>query len=133
LAACFGTPVDIVEPVGFPLTDRALRRSAMDYGQLAEVVRHSSWSAYLGAPERATGRLVLFTTRADLPLTGMRFAEGDSLLFGRESAGVPEEVHARADCRVRIPLATSARSFNVAMAAAIALWEALRQTGRLPA
>ena len=133
IAACFSTPVDIIGPFGFPLTDKALRRSAMDYGHVADLVNHDGWPAFLSAPERGSGRLVLFTTRGATPLSNMRFAPGDTLLFGRESAGVPDDVHAAADLRCVIPLASGARSLNVAVTAAIALHEALRQTGNLPA
>jgi tRNA (cytidine/uridine-2'-O-)-methyltransferase len=129
LGACFGAAVDIIEPCGFPLTDKALKRSAMDYR--AETTRHDSWSAFLAAQERAAGRLVLFTTRGALPLQEFRFQPGDTLLFGRESAGAPDEVHAAAQGRVRIPLAEGQRSLNVVTAASVALWEALRQTGGL--
>jgi tRNA (cytidine/uridine-2'-O-)-methyltransferase len=132
LGACFAAPVEIIEPCGFPLTDRAMRRSAMDYGARAEVVRHGGWDAFCAAPQRATGRLILFTTRAEMPLGRFRFLPGDTLLFGRESAGVPDEVHEAAHARVVIPLASGARSLNVAMAAGIALWEALRQTREAP-
>ncbi len=129
LAACFATPLHIIEPCGFPLTDRALRRAALDYGGIARVARHDSWAAFLAAPERASGRLVLLTTRGATRLDAFTFAPHDLLLLGRESAGVPEAVHAAADARVVIPLAPGARSLNVAMAGAIALAEAHRQTG----
>lgn len=132
LAACLGVAVDIIEPCGFPLTDRALRRTAMDYGENVAISRHSGWTAFREA-QLATGtRLILFTTRGSVRLEDHVFRRSDILLFGRESAGVPDEVHAAADSRVAIPLAASARSLNVAMSAGIALWEALRQTGQLP-
>lgn len=104
----------------------------MDYGRQADVVRHDSWSAFRADPERDTGRLILFTTRATAFLQDFRFAPGDTLLFGRESAGAPEEVHSAAAARLAIPLAPEARSLNVVTSAGIALWEALRQTSRLP-
>lgn len=129
LGACLGVPVDIIEPCGFPLTDRALRRSAMDYGEMAEIRRHDGWSAFLAAPERRSGRLVLFTTAGAEPLGGFRFVTGDTLLFGRESAGAPPDVHAAAQARVFIPMTPGARSLNVAMTAGIAAWEAQRQLG----
>lgn len=125
VAACFATPLEIIEPCGFLLTAPALRRTAMDYR--AEIVRRDSWAAFLAAPERAEGRLVLFTTRADENLDGFRFKAGDTLLFGRESAGVPDEVHAAADRRVRI--AVQARSLNLAVSTGVALFEARRQIG----
>ncbi|MEM8920786.1 MAG: tRNA (cytidine(34)-2'-O)-methyltransferase [Pseudomonadota bacterium] len=132
LGACFSTPIDIIEPCGFPLTDKALRRSAMDYGAQADVTRHDSWSAFLDAPERGRGRLILLTTRGAEPLTEIKFQPADTLLFGRESAGAPDDVHDAADSRAVIPLAPNARSLNVAMTAGIALHEALRQTRQLP-
>lgn len=131
LAACMGVPLDVIEPCGFPLSDAAIRRAALDYGGLGEVVRHTGWTAFRGAggPPR---RLVLFTTRGATPLPGFAFTAEDTLLFGRESAGVPDEVHAAADAHVVIPLAPGARSLNVVTAAAMALGEALRQTGGFP-
>jgi tRNA (cytidine/uridine-2'-O-)-methyltransferase len=104
----------------------------MDYARMAETVRHDGWSAFIDSHRRRGGRLVLMTTRGAERLDTFRFEVGDCLLFGRESAGVPEEVHAAADARVAIPLAPGARSLNVAMAAGITLFEALRQTGGLP-
>ena len=129
LGACLGVPVDIVEPSGFPLSDRAARRAAMDYAQKAEIVRHASWSRFLEAPERANGRLLLFTTRGAEPFHKFQYQPDDVLLFGRESAGAPPEVHAAADARLFIPLVAGARSLNIVNAAAMALGEALRQTG----
>jgi len=133
LAACLGVAVDIIEPCGFPLTDRALRRTAMDYGENVEISRHSGWSAFRELQLKSRARLILFTTRGSIRLDMHAFQHGDILLFGRESAGVPDEVHAAADSRVAIPLASGARSLNVAISAGIALWEALGQTGQLPA
>ncbi len=132
LAACLGVAVDIIEPCGFPLTDKALRRTAMDYGKSVEIARHDGWSAFFESNARAGRRLVLFSTRAEASLGEFAFQPADCLLFGRESAGVPDDVHAAADARVRIPLAHGARSLNVAMTAGIALWEGLKQTGQLP-
>jgi tRNA (cytidine/uridine-2'-O-)-methyltransferase len=132
LAACLGVAVDIIEPCGFPLTDRALKRTAMDYGENVAISRHSGWSAFREGQIASGGRLILFTTRGSVRLDTFPFHADDFLLFGRESAGVPEEVHAAADARVMIPLAAEARSLNVAMSAGIALWEALSQTGGLP-
>jgi tRNA (cytidine/uridine-2'-O-)-methyltransferase len=132
LAACLGVAVDIIEPCGFPLTDKAVRRTAMDYGENVEILRHDSWTAFRDSKSRIGGRLVLFTTRGADRLEEHRFQPGDTLLFGRESAGVPDEVHAAADARVRIPLSAGARSLNVSMSAGMALWETLRQTGGLP-
>jgi len=123
LAACMGVAVDLIEPMGFPWGDRALRRAGMDYA--GEVVRHADWAAFEGA---ATGRLVLATTAGAVPLPAARFHADDVLLFGSEGAGVPDAVHARADLRVAIPMRPNFRSLNVAVAAAMLLGEALRQT-----
>jgi tRNA (cytidine/uridine-2'-O-)-methyltransferase len=128
LAACLGVSLDIIEPCGFPLSDKAVRRTAMDYGDSVDLTRHSAWAAFLAAPERQAGRLVLFTTKAAVPYQTFAFAAGDTLLFGRESAGAQEEVHAAAQARLFIPLRPPARSLNVVVAAAIALAEGLRQT-----
>src|SRR3569623_1338104 len=132
LGACLDVSVDVIEPCGFPLSDAGVRRAAMDYGVLANLTRHASWREFLSAPERKSGRLVLFTTRGAAPLHGFEFHADDTLLFGRESAGVPEEVHAAAKVRLFIPLAPGARSLNVTVSAAIALSEALRQTDGFP-
>lgn len=130
LGACFGVPLEIILPCAFRLDDRAMKRAALDYGPLGEVVTRESWAAFLAAPERR--RLVLFTTEASERLVTFRFEPGDTLLFGRESAGAPPEVHAAADARVRIPIRAETRSLNLAVSAGIALWEALRQTASLP-
>lgn len=130
LAACLGVPLDIVEPCGFAFSDGALKRAGMDYAERAAVTRHSGWEAFQTS---RVGRLVLLTTAtAAAPLPDARFAPGDTLLLGSESRGVPDEVHARADLRVRIPQAKGTRSLNVAVAAGIGLAEALRQTGGWP-
>ncbi len=126
LAACFATPLDIIEPCGFPYSDRALKRAGMDYAEIANVTRHADWAAFAA---RLPGRLVLFTTQGAVPLPQARFEPGDTLLMGSESRGAPEEVHVRADARVRIPQAEGTRSLNIAVAAGIGLAEALRQTG----
>ena len=130
LCACLSVPLDIVEPCGFPFSDRALKRAGMDYAEIARVTRHAGWEAF--AAGRADQRLVLFTTAAGTALPDARFAADDILLFGSESAGVPEPVHAAAALRVRIPQAAGTRSLNLAVAAGIALGEALRQTKRWP-
>lgn len=129
LGACLGVPVDVIEPCGFPLSDRAVRRAAMDYGEKAEVVRHPGWADFLA---NRRGRLVLFTTRAAEPFHAFAYRADDILLFGRESAGVPDEVHAAADARLVIPLVAGARSLNVVTAAAMALGEGLRKTRSFP-
>lgn len=145
--ACFGVQLSVIEPCGFPLSAKALRRSAMDYGVPQTLTRYSSWDAFqAGRAEPLVsidkhqtagnspnnGRLVLFTTKGATPLPDFTFKPSDTLLFGRESAGVPETVHDAADARVIIPIVKTARSFNLANSAAIALYEALRQTGQLP-
>lgn len=130
LGACFGVPVDIIEPCGFLLDDRRLRRAGMDYLDLAEMTRHRSWQAFLA--EKAAGRLVLLTTRAETSHLGFSFRPDDILLLGRESVGVPDEVHDAVDARLRIPLRAGTRSLNLAMSAAIVMGEALRQTGGYP-
>jgi tRNA (cytidine/uridine-2'-O-)-methyltransferase len=132
LAVCFGVGVDLIEPMGFLFDDRRLKRAALDYAALAAVRRHASWTAFLGARE-VDSRLVLMTTSGAVPLDRFAFGPGDTILLGRESAGVPAAVHDAADARVVIPLRSEARSLNVALAGAIALYEALRQTGRRPA
>lgn len=131
LSACFGAAIDVIEPCGFLLSDAKLRRAAMDYGQPADLVRHTSWNAYLHSAQAARGRLVLFTTRGADSLWDFAFHPDDRLLFGRESAGVPASVHDAAGARVRIPIRPQARSLNVAVSAAIALAEASRQLGAL--
>ncbi|MAK62391.1 MAG: rRNA methyltransferase [Ponticaulis sp.] len=129
LAACFGVKMEIIEPCGFPLTAKALKRAVMDYGNLAQVTRVDSADSFFADAEKSRERVVLFTTRGATALTEFRFQPTDRLLFGRESAGVPDDVHDRCDARVVIPLIEGARSINVATAAAIGLFEALRQTG----
>lgn len=130
LGACMGVPVDIVEPCGFALSDARMRRAGMDYLDRAALIRHLSWDAYLAA--RDPGRLILLTTDGDTTPTDFRFASEDSLLLGREGGGVPAEVHAAADARLRVPMREGARSLNVAIAAAMVLAEALRQTKTFP-
>lgn len=130
LGACLGVPVDLIEPMGFPWSDRTLARAGMDYAARAEVRRHADWEAFA---TQVPGRIVLLTTRGGTRLDEARFAPGDTLLLGSESAGAPDFVHDRADLALRIPLAPGFRSLNVAIAAGIALGEALRQTGGWPA
>lgn len=129
VAACFATPLDLIEPCGFPLTDKALRRAAMDYAGRVEMVRHESLGAFLAAPARAMGRLVLLETDGSSRLHDVTFSPGDTLLLGRESVGSPPELYAAADLVARIPMARGLRSLNVAVAGAVALAEGLRQTG----
>jgi tRNA (cytidine/uridine-2'-O-)-methyltransferase len=129
LAACFGVPLDVIEPCGFPWDDRRLKRVAMDYVGLTPIVRHASWARFNAA---RAGRLVLLTTAGTLRYDRFAFRPDDVLMVGRESAGAPPEVHAAADARLVIPLAPGARSLNVATAAAIALAEAKRQAEIMP-
>lgn len=130
LAAALGVAVDLIEPCGFLVDDRRLRRAAMDYADFLDLTHWTSWLRYAEAAH--AGRLVLLTTRASQPYTGFRFASSDRIMVGRESAGVPEAVHAAADARIVIPLRPEARSINVATAAAMVLGEAIRQTGAAP-
>jgi tRNA (cytidine/uridine-2'-O-)-methyltransferase len=134
LAACLGVAVDIIEPCGFPFDDRRLRRAGMDYVEHAEIVRHPTFESFLAAHRVAEpdGRLVLLTTKGDLDYRRHRFAETDTLIAGRESAGAPPEVHEAAAARLRIPMREGLRSLNVAVACAVVLGEALRQTDRFP-
>lgn len=132
LGACLSVAVDVIEPCAFPLSDKSLRRAALDYADKAEVRRHLSWTDFLADPARGQGRLVLFTTKGAAPFGGFAFQSGDTLLFGQESAGAPAEVHEAAQARLYIPIAPQARSLNVVTAAAMALAEALRQTGGFP-
>jgi tRNA (cytidine/uridine-2'-O-)-methyltransferase len=130
LGACLGVPIDIIEPCGFPWSDRALKRAGMDYAEIAEVERHEGWDAFA---HTLSGRLVLLTTSGETRLENARFEDGDVLLLGSESAGVPDGIHALAGLRIRIPQVAGTRSLNIAVAAGIALAEALRQTGGWPA
>jgi tRNA (cytidine/uridine-2'-O-)-methyltransferase len=130
LCACLNVEAHIIEPAGFPVSDRHFRRAGMDYLDQVTIVRHASWSRFEQWRHDQGLRLILFSTKGALPYLEHRYAASDILLFGRESAGVPDEVAAAADARLVIPVASGLRSLNVAMAAAMALGEALRQTGR---
>ena len=132
LAACLGVEAHIVEPAGFPTSDRAFRRAGMDYLDQVALMRHSSWTAFETWRQEANARLVLFTTRTATPFLAFEFRADDVLLFGRESSGVPAEVHAAADARLVIPMRAGLRSLNVAVTCAMAMSEALRQTGGFP-
>ncbi len=132
LAACLGVGVDLVEPLGFALTDAKFRRAGLDYWEHAAMTRHASFAAFERWRRTAGRRLVLFTTRATLSYVALAYREHDVLLFGRESAGVDDAVRAAADAAVGIPIAPARRSLNVAIAAAMGLGEALRQTGGFP-
>ena len=129
LCACLGVEAHIIEPAGFPISDRHFRRAGMDYLDKVTIVRHDSWSHFSRWRLEQNLKLVLFTTKGAVPYLEHRYGADDILLFGRESAGVPDEVAACADARVKIPIREDLRSLNIAMAAAMALGEALRQTG----
>jgi tRNA (cytidine/uridine-2'-O-)-methyltransferase len=131
LAGCLGVEVDLIEPCGFLLDDRRLKRAALDYAATLPVRRHASWTAFL-ADRDPQSRMILMTTSGRVALHRFAFAAKDTILLGRESAGVPERIHECASARVVIPLRQPARSLNVALAGAIALAEALRQTGLFP-
>ena len=131
LAACFGLAVDLIEPCGFLFDDRRLKRAGLDYAARVVLHRYVSWERFCAERDPAS-RLILLTTAGTVPLHEFVFNTADTLLVGRESAGVPDFVHSAAFARVAIPLHAKARSLNVAMAGAIALYEALRQTGGLP-
>ena len=130
LAACFAVPVDVVGPCGFVWSDARMRRAGMDYAQGVTVAHHNDWMALRAIS--ASSRIVLLTTKGDVRLPDFAFRPNDTLLMGSESAGVPDAVARESDARVRIPIASGLRSLNIAVAAGIALAEALRQTGGLP-
>ena len=132
LGACLSLPVDIIEPCGFPLSHASLRRAGMDYLAHVDMTRHADFAAFMEAARTAGRRIVLLTTRAGLAHTRFAFRPEDTLLLGRESAGVPDDVHACADAAVAVPMAQGMRSLNVAMTAAIVAGEALRQTHLFP-
>jgi tRNA (cytidine/uridine-2'-O-)-methyltransferase len=129
LAACMGVGVDVIEPTGFVFSDARMRRAGMDYIDQADMVRHADWAAFRA---QLSGRLILMTTKGSESLYTMAFQPDDVLMFGQESAGVPEDVAAKCAARTRIPMAASARSLNLSVSAGIAIAEALRQTGKLP-
>jgi tRNA (cytidine/uridine-2'-O-)-methyltransferase len=131
LAACFGLGVDIIFPCGFIFDEPRMRRAGMDYLDSVEIAKHVSWAAYDDARKSGSGRLLLLSTKAATAYTDFAFAPDDSLLLGRESSGVPPEVHDAADARLLVPMRAGMRSLNVAMAAAIVAAEGLRQIGAL--
>ena len=131
-AACLGFAVDLIEPAGFALTDKNLRRAGLDYLPAATLRRHASWTAFETWRAPTGRRLVLLTTRATRSAFDFDFRPDDVLMVGRESAGVPETVHARADARLAVPMRPGFRSLNIAVAATMVLAEALRHTGGLP-
>ena len=129
MAACLGVAVEIIEPAGFDVSDRHLRRAGLDYLDYVAITRHRSWQAFEAWRREAGIRLVLATTNGALPYTDLAFRDRDCILMGRESAGVPEAVHVAADARVVVPIRPGMRSLNVAVAAAMILGEGLRQVG----
>ncbi len=132
LGACLGIGVDIIEPAGFPVSERAFKRAGMDYLDQVRITRHISFEAFNSARQQSQARLILLTTKGAVPYTEFAFRPDDILMVGRESAGVPEHVHACADARVVIPLLPHTRSLNVAISAAMVMGEALRQTAQFP-
>lgn len=129
LCACLGVALDVIEPCGFPLTDAAMKRAALDYGDKARVTRHASLAAFRAALERQGGRLVLIETDGAIRLQDFSFSTGDTLILGRESAGSSGELYQAAQASVRIPMVRDLRSLNVVTAGAVVLTEAMRQTG----
>ncbi|NQV46036.1 MAG: tRNA (cytidine(34)-2'-O)-methyltransferase [Rhodospirillales bacterium] len=133
-AACFGIGVDIIEPCGFVWDEKRLRRAGMDYLDSVDMVRHASWQKYLEQRQanQESGRMVLLTTKGSVSYAAFTFQSGDTILLGRESAGVPDSVHDSADARIRIPMAAGMRSLNVAVSAGVVMSEALRQLNAYP-
>jgi tRNA (cytidine/uridine-2'-O-)-methyltransferase len=129
LCACLDVEAHIIEPAGFPISDRHFRRAGMDYLDQVTITRHDSWAKFEQWRREKNCRLILFSTKGNSPYLDHRYAASDILLFGRESAGVPDQVSSAADARLVIPIEPGMRSLNVAMAVAMALGEALRQTG----
>ncbi len=132
LGACLAVPIDIIEPCGFPLSDKSLRRVGMDYMDQVDLTIHNGWDAFCSRLDDRSVRLILLTTKADTSFTDFAYVSDDVILMGRESAGVPDDVRQRANACLKIPISAAARSLNVATAASMALGEALRQTGGFP-
>ena len=132
MSACFGVACDIIHPCGFAFSRRSLKRSGMDYLERAEIGEHADWAAFEAAAIAQKCRIVLLSSKASTALPKVSFEEGDIILMGSESAGVPQHVHERANLRVHIPMRSGFRSLNVAVAAGIALAEGLRQTDQFP-
>lgn len=132
LAACMNIAVDVIGPTGFDMSDRVLRRAALDYLDHVRLTRHESFESFLAARSGQNGRLVLLSSHGNQPYTDFAFDASDTLLLGRESAGVPAAVHDQASARIRIPMQPPLRSLNIAVAAALVLGEALRQTNGFP-
>lgn len=129
LAACMDVAVDIIDPCGFPFSDKKLKRSGMDYAERVDLTRHADWAAFHAAKP---GRLILMSSKADRLLGDFSFVASDTLLMGQESAGVPDHIRTACDAAIRIPMAPGLRSFNISVATGIATFDALRQTGQLP-
>lgn len=130
LSTCLGAPIEVIEPCGFAFSEKPYQRAMLDYGEAAKIVRWASWDSFLDARAAGGWRLALLTTKGETALWDHRFAPGERLMVGRESAGVPAAVAAAADARLRIPMKGAARALNVGMAAAMALAEASRQLDR---
>lgn len=130
MAACLDVTVHIIEPCGFPFGEKSFKRAGMDYIDQSRIVRHTSWDAFLEKGPK--GRVILLTTKSSQPYTEFDFLPDDILLLGRESAGVPQDVHETADHQLTIPLCQEARSLNIAVAAAMVMGEALRQNNQFP-
>ena len=132
LCACLGVTAHLIEPAGFPISDKNFRRAGMDYIDLVDIRRHISWTDFEFWRKASGARLVLATTKGAVPYPEFCFRPDDIILMGRESAGVPDEVHAAADARLLIPMRTGLRSLNVAVSAAMRMGEALRQLDAFP-
>lgn len=132
LCACLGVTAHLIEPAGFPISDKNFRRAGMDYIDLVDIRRHISWTDFEFWRKASGARLVLATTKGAVPYPEFCFRQDDIILMGRESAGVPDEVHAAADARLLIPMRTGLRSLNVAVSAAMMMGEALRQLDAFP-
>ncbi|OPZ78420.1 MAG: tRNA (cytidine(34)-2'-O)-methyltransferase [Alphaproteobacteria bacterium ADurb.Bin438] len=128
MAACFGIPLEIIEPCGFVFDDKALKRAGMDYIDLKKIKFHLSFEDFLNSKSEDE-RIVLLTTKSSENLYDFKFKENDILLFGKESAGVTDEIHEKSDARIRIPMKEGYRSLNLAISTAIAVSEGIRQTG----
>lgn len=133
MAACLGRTVHLIEPAGFPLSSSAMKRAGMDYLERAALTSHLNWETFTSWRMTEERRLILLTTKSEMPYTSFAFAPSDILLLGRESSGVPETVHHNADARLTVPMVKGMRSLNVAISAGIVLGEALRQTNEFPA
>ncbi|MEH6700442.1 tRNA (cytidine(34)-2'-O)-methyltransferase [Parasphingorhabdus sp.] len=130
--ACLDVPVDIIEPCGFPFSDRSLKRAGMDYFEHVEYTRHADWDAFYQSVKSRNARIILLSSRAEQPHIGFDYRKSDILLFGSEGSGVPLTIHDQCDGRITIPMKAGMRSLNLAVSAGMALGEALRQTGQFP-